>query len=384
MRLKMLSRWLFLSVGLLLVARSAVAQGPREVTALAIDPKAPTTIYAGTHSAQNWSGSTDGGVYKSTDAGMSWTLVNYGMGIVHIRALAIDPKNTATVYAGTRDRGVFKTTNGGQSWEPINEGLGSLLVQALAVDPVNTANIYAGTRDQGIFKSKDSGKSWEAMNTGLASLFVQTLAINPADPETIYAGTRAGSVWREGADFTTCRNECQVFSFNCQVCRNNRSELTADGVFKSVNGGESWTAINNGLTNRFISALVIDPSNPHIIHTSTDRAGVFRSTDAGQNWYGLTGRLNPYPIPWSDVRAMAIDPKNSASIFAGTWGGGVFKSADGGQSWKTASTGLAEGYIYPNALIVDPVNPETIYAGTTGHGVFNSNDGGLSWHATGF
>jgi photosystem II stability/assembly factor-like uncharacterized protein len=120
----------------------ASAQGPREITALVIDPSTPTTLYAGTRSAENWSGSTDGSVYKSTDAGQSWTLVNSGMGVVHIRALAIDPKNPATVYAGTRDRGIFKTINGGQNWEPFNAGLTSLLVQALIVDPINSAVVY--------------------------------------------------------------------------------------------------------------------------------------------------------------------------------------------------------------------------------------------------
>jgi photosystem II stability/assembly factor-like uncharacterized protein len=379
-----LNRFLLLGIILSLWIVPASAQGPREITALVIDPHTPTTLYAGTRTAENWSDSTDGSVYKSTDAGQSWTLVNSGMGIVHIRALAIDPKNSATVYAGTRDRGIFKTINGGQNWEPVNIGLTSLLVQALVVTPINSV-VYAGTRDQGVFKSTDQGKNWEAVNDGLASLFIQALVIDPTDPETIYAGTRAGSVWRDGADFSFCQTQCLIPSFNCQVCRNSRSELSSDGVFKSVDGGRSWIAMNTGLTNRFISALAIDALNPHIVYASTDRGGIFQSTDAGRSWHTLTnGRLNPLPIPWSDVRALAIDPKNSASLFAGTWGSGIFRTVDRGQNWAEANSGLSDRYMYPNALAVDPVNPDTIYAGTTDRGVFKSTDGGASWQVPGF
>jgi photosystem II stability/assembly factor-like uncharacterized protein len=382
-----MKRLLLLAIGLSITFECAAAQGPREITALLIDPETPTTIYAGTHSAQNYTDSNDGGVYKSTDGGQSWSIANSGMGVVHVRTLAIDPKNPSTVFAGTRDRGIFRTSDKGRTWEPVNSGLNSLLINVVTVDPVHPEIIYAGTRDQGVFKSTDRGQNWEAANMGITSPFVQTLAIDPVNPTVLYAGTRAGGVWKEGADFSLCRNVCPGNNlaewFRCNACRDSRSEESADGIFKSLDAGKSWFAVNSGLTDRYISALAIDPADTRILYASTDRSGIYWTTDAGESWNRLTrGRLNPYPVQWSDVRVLAIDAKNPATIFAGTWGWGIFKSVDRGQNWVEVNTGLSERssrYIYSNSLVIDPTNPDNIYAGSVDQGVFKSTIGGGAW-----
>jgi len=117
------------------------------VSALAIDPATPATLYAG----------TSGGVFKSTDGGANWSAVNTGLTATNIQALAIDPATPTTLYAGTWGGGVFKSTNGGESWSAVNTGLTNTDVRALAIDPDTPATLYAGTWGGGVFSIQQGG-----------------------------------------------------------------------------------------------------------------------------------------------------------------------------------------------------------------------------------
>src|SRR6185369_7984430 len=113
---------------------------------------------------------------------------------VTIRALAIDPNNSDTIYAGSDWEGVFKSTNGGGSWSQINSGLTSPYVYALAIDPTTSSTIYAGTYYGGVFKSTNGGQNWGEINAGMSSVKVNSLAIDPYSPAIIYVGTGGGGV----------------------------------------------------------------------------------------------------------------------------------------------------------------------------------------------
>jgi len=301
------------------------------VTALAIDPRTPSTLYAGTLD----------GVFKSTDGASSWQAVNTGFPykpdfFYGVFALAIDPSTPSTLYAGTLD-GVFKSTDGASSWQAVNTGLiGStdyFDVLALAIDPHTPSTLYAGTLD-GVFKSTDAGGSWQAVNMGLISstdyVLVLALAIDPRTPSTLYAGT-------------------------------------LDGVFKSTDAGGSWQAVNAGLTfaRAGILALAIDPRTPGTLYAGGGPGddygtGVFKSTDGATSWQAVhDATLSKY----AHVFALAIDPSTPSTLYAGTLDG-VFKSTDGASSWQ--ATGLAEPDI--TALAIDPNTPSTVYAGTADRG----------------
>ena len=140
------------------------------------------------------------------------------------------------------------------------------------------------------------------------------------------------------------------------------------GVFKSTNGGASWTEASVGLTYPYVQALVIDPANPATLYAGTENRGVFKSTNAGASWSAVNAGLTS-----RNVEALVIDPSNTATLYAG--GSGVFKSTDGGASWT--GTGLTDGYVF--VLAIDPANPTTLYAGTTLGGVFKSTNGGAGW-----
>jgi hypothetical protein len=133
------------------------------------------------------------------------------------------------------------------------------------------------------------------------------------------------------------------------------------GVFKSTDGGESWTAINTGLTSTSVNALAITPSTPVILYAGTSSGGrgsVFKSADGGASWTAVNTGLT------DTVMALAIDPSEPTTLYAGTWSSGVFKSVNGGASWGAMNTGLAS--LTVRALAIDPSTPARVYAGTEG------------------
>jgi photosystem II stability/assembly factor-like uncharacterized protein len=312
-----------------------------------------------------------------------------------ILALAIDPSSPATVYAGTADgRGIFKSSNGGQSWSLINTGLAdppypvAPTVLDLAIDPSAPATLYAGTFGRGVFKSTNGGESWSPINTGLISPFVRGLAIDSSNPATLYAGTVGSPLAPPGGSgiFKSINGGGSWTAVNTGLTNTDVSTLAIDptnaatiyaasgaGVFKSTNGGGSWSPINSGLTATSVDALVIDPSAPATLYAGTFGGGVFKSTDGGGSWSPInTGLTNPL------VQVLAIDPSAPATLYAGTFGGGgVFKSTDRGGSWSPINTGMTLGFV--NALAIDHSAPATLYADAGSFGVFKSTNGGASW-----
>src|SRR5262249_9177141 len=144
-----------------------------------------------------YAASNDEGLYKTTDAGASWnTLAGLSGGTV--TALAIDPRNPDSVYAGTA-AGILKSTDGGAHWSTsktrlITEAYGPLVIPALAIDPQNPDTVYAAGTYAGILKTTDAGASWTIVNSDLRTTVPTSFALrfDPRDPGTIYAATDAG------------------------------------------------------------------------------------------------------------------------------------------------------------------------------------------------
>jgi hypothetical protein len=149
------------------------------------------------------------------------------------------------------------------------------------------------------------------------------------------------------------------------------------GLYKSSDGGASWSRSSNGLPpsgSYSIEAVAINPQAPSGVYLATS-LGVYRSTGAGGNWSSL-GPSGQY------VRSLALNPQTPTTIYAGTLGGGVFKSTNGGVggSWTLANNGLTDLTVW--ALAVDPITTSTVYAGTSA-GVFKSVDAGANWTSVG-
>jgi len=139
------------------------------------------------------------------------------------------------------------------------------------------------------------------------------------------------------------------------------------GVFKSSNGGASWQAVNEGLTDRYVFDLAIDQHHPTILYAATN-SGVFKTTNAGRGWRATS-------MPSISTIALALHPRNAKVLYAST-DDGVFKSSDAGRSWRAVTS--HPGAVRVFALALDPKRPATVYAGAGG-GLFKTTDGGSSW-----
>ncbi len=301
------------------------------VFALAIDPHAPATIYAGTGSGtQRFDSRGGGGFFRTTNGGESWQPAGIGLPGDAVLSLAIDPVTTSTLYLGTRNHGLFKSTDGGGTWTPPAASVASSRVFAIVVDPATPATVYAGTASA-VLKSTDGAATWTATTGSLGEQPFYSLAIDPATPSTLYAGT------------------------------------ANNGVFKSVDGAATWTAASSGLTGTRVFTIAIDPRTPATIYAGTNGNGIFKSTDGAATWKAAGAAAGTSFV-------IAIDPVTTATVYACANGVQVLKSLDGVATWNRGF-GITSGAV--NALAIDPSAPSTVYVGTA-TGVFKTTNGGVS------
>lgn len=154
------------------------------VYTLAIDPLAPTTVYA---SIQLGGVEGGGGIAKSTDGGTTWNALT-DFPAFH---LAIDPSNPRILY-GINGHGLFKSTNGGTTWTDANHGLGEPPVSAPVIDPSNPSTLYVGTRDRGAWRSIDAGASWYPLPSSGSDVSFPVVTVDPQNPSTLHAATPDG------------------------------------------------------------------------------------------------------------------------------------------------------------------------------------------------
>ncbi|WP_205750431.1 IPTL-CTERM sorting domain-containing protein [Diaphorobacter sp. HDW4B] len=210
--------------------------------------------------------------------------------------------------------------------------------------------------------------AWTQTNGPPGGTFTAFAVDSSTTPSTLYVGTDGGGV------FKSTNGGAQWSAVNTGLTSRYVYTLAIDsgtlyagtdggGVFKSVNGGTQWNAVNTGLTSRYVRALTIDSGT---LYAGTG-GGVFKSTNGGTQWNAVnTGLTN------SQVFSLAI---GSGTLYAGT-SGGVFKSTNGGAQWNAVNTGLTSSYVYTLAI-----DSGTLYAGTNGGSVFKSTNGGTQWTA---
>ena len=325
------------------------------VSSIVIPAKTSSTIYARTFSPDG----TGGGLFKSTDAAASWKAIG---SVVGVGNLVADPQNPSTVYALTT-HGILKSTNGGDSWVRAGSGLPDTYINDLVINPVTTSTLYAlsgyGPTGAGIYKTTNGGQSWNALDTGFPrNTFINSLAIDPTTPSSLYA---IGSAPQ----------------FNGPP---------SPAIFKSTDGGGSWNALKTDLApNLGIRSLIFAPTTPGTIYALTNvfgpggRPGIFKTTDGGESWTGIDTGVPPGAF----VSSMVLDPKDPAVIYLAVVfpfaeAGGILKSSDGGKSWRAISTGLPANTPL-QSLAIDPVNSSTLYMISEGT-LFKSTDGGTRWN----
>ncbi|MGC9356544.1 MAG: WD40/YVTN/BNR-like repeat-containing protein [Anaerolineae bacterium] len=338
------------------------------IRAMASNPLTPTEIFVGKAGGD--------GLFRSANAGSTWTQVLTHTGTAD--AIAFNPITPTTVYVGVYGAGVYRTRDSGQTWISSTTGMTNTDVQALAVNPVTPTILYAGISRGGIFKSTDEGTTWTAANNGDLSEHhsVYDLAVDPSRPQTVYAAS-LGTVLKtmDGGDSWVDMGQgltgSAIWRLVMDPAQPNRLYATSEGggVFVTHDAGNTWNAVNNGLTAHHVETLLMDSDIPSTLYAGTREYGVFKSTNRGTTW-------NALPIS-STVHTLVEAPATpNKIIYAGTRSG-VSRSTDGGASWQDRSNGLTTRNVLD--LAVKPGAPDTLYAATFGGGVFTTTNGGSSW-----
>lgn len=377
------------------------------VVDLAMDPVTPNRIYAAMAS---------GGIFRSDDSGVNWTPIFDDQTTLTIGDIAIDPNASNVLWAGTGEAnghsfswfgmGIFKSTDTGATWE--HKGLentryiGRVVVDANDGDRVwvaATGVLYGTDSNRGVYRTTDGGDNWSQVLYVNDSTSCIDIVTHPTNTDTIFA-----AMWE------------RVRGLNYRT-----SAGPASGIYRSYNGGTSWTKLGGGLpTGSSVGRIgvAISPDQPQRIYASIEAAssfdGVYRSDDLGTTWSkvggtqlnGTTssfgwyfGQVRTHPddadyvyqfgvslnrstnggTSWSgitgiqhvDFHAMAFDPFSTQRIFSGN-DGGVYVSQDRGSSW-TKLFNQPTNQFY--AVEIDPHNPARLYGGTQDNGTMRTTTG---------
>ena len=319
-----------------------------------------------------WMGTVGGGVFKTTDGGDSWTPMSDKYFGGTIGAVAVAPSNPDVVYVGggefamrgnvSHGDGMWKTTDGGKTW--TNIGLNDTRqISKVRVHPSNPDLVYVAAQghvwgpnaERGVFRSKDGGKSWSKILFRDDSTGAADLSMDPSNPNVLYAG-----FWQAH------RRPWMLVSGG-----------KGSGMFKSTDGGDTWTEITRrpglpaGLWGNI--GISVSGANPQRVYAiiEADEGGVFRSDDAGATWTRVNAERKLRQRAWYYTKIYA-DPKNPDVVYASNVQFQV--SRDGGKTWSNISAPHGDSH----DLWIAPDNPLRMIEANDG-GANVSTDGAKSW-----
>jgi len=397
---------------------SWILRGPTNIGGRISDVEmSPTnfnTIYAGVAS---------GGVFKSVDGGTTWLPIFDETSALSIGDIVIDPTNPNIIYVGTGEvnggggsvtyggNGVYKSTDGGLTWNHL--GLGATeYISRIVVDPLNPQNVFLGAMgklfgknsERGLYRTTDGGTTWENKLLISDSTGCIDVAINPTNPNIIYAAmwerirrpdrrsyggptcglyrsTDGGETWTELTSGLP-NNSPNVGRIGISISASSPNIIYAiyadnigyfDGVYVSINGGDNWTRTNDGsLSNLFASYgwwfgnIRVDPVNPNNVFVLG--LSVYKTTNAGNSWSYSSGSMHV------DQHGLYVHPQNNSFVVAGN-DGGIYKSTNGGSSWtKFSIMPITQFY----TCEVDYQIPQRLYGGTQDNGTNRTLTGKLN------
>jgi photosystem II stability/assembly factor-like uncharacterized protein len=252
------------------------------ILSLAVAPSDPAKLYAGTGVYRRID-RIDHLIFRSTDGGRTWQRSESGLTESPIVSLAVDPRNPRTVYAGSwsfkaaNQGSLFRSTDGGVTWAAI-PGLGG--TSSIAFDPTDPRVIYI-TQGRGLFHSRDGGGTWVPLMSGevLSERLTRGFAVAPSDPhrlavidsQTIFLSFDAGNTWERSG---SCGSTCRVVAFD-PTDADTLYVGRSPGVLRTIDGGATWHSFSTGLPAVDVHALTFDPAEPTKLYAGTASAGVF-------------------------------------------------------------------------------------------------------------
>ena len=382
------------------------------------------------------------GVYKSTNGGQTWN--NILTTSNECRAIRIHPENHNMLFASALSDGFFVSTNGGDSWTNVITGLDSHNLTSvwvasdkiyvgtqgfgvyagdvnavtgtvtwiaarsnkpipdvhniqIRIDPTNSNRIYVGVNPGGLFRSDDGGVTWYDKNFLTPSVVVDdptrqgyyTFAINPSNPNEVWVGTWGKGIYKsyDGQDFNIGANGNDRIMFgkhiNALLFHPSLGLLavTEEGIFRTTNGGSTWTSWSTGLGTMQIRTLSMYSDGTLLCGTAGYELYTRHPTDS--QWAQLPGFDNFgtfWPIwnnrPLYQYSQLLFHPTDPNTVFFGTFPAGVFKSLDGGLTWQERNVGWLNDGAF--TFIFHPQNNNIIYAGTY-NGINRTLDAGAHW-----
>jgi len=272
-----------------------------------------------------------------------------------IADIAVDPRDKSTWFVGVGSGGVWKTTNAGVTWTPVFDGEASYSIGSVALDPSNPEVVWVGTGENvsgrhvgwgdGVYRSRDGGRTWRRVGLG-TSQHIGKILVDPRDGNVVYVAAE-GPLWSAGGD---------------------------RGVFKTTDGGDTWRAVLEVGENTGATDLEFDPSNPDVIYAAAyqrrrhiwsflaggPESGIYKSTDGGESWREITTGL-----PKGDMGkiGLAVTPADPDLVYATVESGeeerGFYRSVDKGESFQRRSsyTSGGTGPHYYQEIVASPQDP---------------------------
>src|SRR5580692_5485828 len=319
----------------------------------------------------------NGGVWKSDDYGRTWNPIFDHEPTQSIGAIAVAPSDPNIIYAASGEglhrpdlsvgNGIYKSTDAGKTWTHLGLTDGQQ-IPALAVDPRDPNKIFAAvlghpygpSEERGIYRSTDGGQNWQRVISKDENTGGSDVEIDPSNPDVIYASmweVREGP-WEDANEFNG----------------------SGGGLFKSTDGGGTWHQLTGGLPKDLSQIYVaIAPSDSRRLYatlaTASGKLNVYRSDDAGDSWAQITDDPRPSGrIGGGDLPIPKVDPKNPDLLYVVSTV--TMKSADGGKTW-TSFRGAPGGDDYQN-LWINPTNGKIILL-VSDQGALVTVNGGESW-----
>jgi len=319
-------------------------------------------------------GAVGGGVWKSNNSGRTWTPVFDSQPIASIGAISVAASNTNVVYVGTGEadmrsqisygNGMYKSIDAGKTWTHIGldntRQIGRVLVDPKNPDTVFVAalgHVYGANPERGVYRTRDGGATWQKVLFKNDDIGAIDLAFDPQSSQIIYA-----TLWN------TRRPPWSIYP---------PSYGAGGGIFKSTDGGDSWQPLANGIPTEGIGhiGLAVAPTNHNRVYAIVDAkaGGLYASDDAGATWNLISSDKRIWGRGWYFCK-IAVDPKNPDIVYVSNTS--VYRSINGGKSW-TAIKGAPGGDDY-HQLWIYPDDPKRMILASD-QGAIVSEDGAATW-----